>query len=660
MRRDCAPQHARAKLREQRAGRRARTSRGGTGRRRRARARPRSTNALAVLGRAEHVRRVGRVRRERVHVVEGRAGPAARRSAREARSKRTTFQPMCGSFRPPARRSGRTLAAQQPEARARRRARPSARTAAACRGRCRAAARPSAGRSRDQLVEAQLAQVASIAFGNAPTPGTHEAVGAAQLVVVARQTAAARRRARAPSRPSGGCPCRSRRSRSRTPLTSASPSCDGTPVSVGSSADGRAQRARERLEAAPRSCGARWCRPRPRRAASASRWSPRRGRTPRPARGRSRAIAPGGRSALEGEERAPGDVDRARRARLVHRHDRLPVADDPGAVAERLVERLPERDAGVLDRVVRARSRGRPCTCTSRSRRPWRASRSSMWSRKPTPVARAPVAGAVERQRQADVGLAGLRGRSRRCGSSRAILPMRASIDSACTAKPSARAIVAPGAGQRGGRAGRRSAPRAMRRRKCRAESAGGEARGAARRQHVVGAGDVVAERGAARGADEQAAGARHRAAPAPRRPRPSAPGARARTPPRSASAPSRSAASTSTAAPASGASAQLRGERVEHAPTRARRATTRLSGPCSAWASRSSATSSGSASRASTITSSSLGPAKPSIPTSPRRPGAWPPARSRLPGPTITSTRPARSRCRRPARRSPARRPCR
>ena len=57
---------------------------------------------------------------------------------------------------------------------------------------------------------------------------------------------------------------------------------------------------------------------------------------------------------VEREERPAGDVDRARRAGLVHRHDRVAVAEDPGAVAERLVERLAEHDADVLDRVVRA------------------------------------------------------------------------------------------------------------------------------------------------------------------------------------------------------------------------------------------------------------------------------------------------------------------
>ena len=51
---------------------------------------------------------------------------------------------------------------------------------------------------------------------------------------------------------------------------------------------------------------------------------------------------------------APGDVDRAHRARLVHRHDRVAVAVDAHAFAERLIERLAEHDPRVLDGVVTA------------------------------------------------------------------------------------------------------------------------------------------------------------------------------------------------------------------------------------------------------------------------------------------------------------------
>ena len=46
------------------------------------------------------------------------------------------------------------------------------------------------------------------------------------------------------------------------------------------------------------------------------------------------------------------EVDRGARERVVHRHDGVAVARDPAPVAERAVERLAERERGVLDRVV--------------------------------------------------------------------------------------------------------------------------------------------------------------------------------------------------------------------------------------------------------------------------------------------------------------------
>ncbi len=57
---------------------------------------------------------------------------------------------------------------------------------------------------------------------------------------------------------------------------------------------------------------------------------------------------------FEHQQPAAGDVDRAGRARLIHRHGRAAVARDPGAIAERAVERLADADADVLDRVMRA------------------------------------------------------------------------------------------------------------------------------------------------------------------------------------------------------------------------------------------------------------------------------------------------------------------
>ena len=55
---------------------------------------------------------------------------------------------------------------------------------------------------------------------------------------------------------------------------------------------------------------------------------------------------------LPDEERPAGDVDRGARAGLVHDEVDGGVADDAAAVAQRLVDRLAERDADILGRVV--------------------------------------------------------------------------------------------------------------------------------------------------------------------------------------------------------------------------------------------------------------------------------------------------------------------
>ncbi len=129
-----------------------------------------------------------------------------------------------------------------------------------------------------------------------------------------------------------------------------------------------------------------------------------------------------------------------------------------------------------------------------------------MWSRKPTPVSRVPApvpsSASVSRTSVSPVLRSIVAVRLIARGFSRT----RASIDSACTSNPSARAI--------GRRRGRQlaAAPSDVHLGHAPAEVARGERRGearrAARRQHVVGAGDVVAERGRAGRADEQAAGA--------------------------------------------------------------------------------------------------------------------------------------------------------
>ncbi len=55
----------------------------------------------------------------------------------------------------------------------------------------------------------------------------------------------------------------------------------------------------------------------------------------------------------EDEIGAAGKVDRDARQRLVHRLERIGEAGDAAGIAQRLADRLAERDAGVLDRVMR-------------------------------------------------------------------------------------------------------------------------------------------------------------------------------------------------------------------------------------------------------------------------------------------------------------------
>ena len=55
---------------------------------------------------------------------------------------------------------------------------------------------------------------------------------------------------------------------------------------------------------------------------------------------------------IEHQERAPRNVDRHPRERLVHGHVHIGVAGDAFHVAERLLDRLPERDTDVLGGMV--------------------------------------------------------------------------------------------------------------------------------------------------------------------------------------------------------------------------------------------------------------------------------------------------------------------
>ena len=110
---------------------------------------------------------------------------------------------------------------------------------------------------------------------------------------------------------------------------------------------------------------------------------------------------------VECRERAAGDVYCCTGARLVHRHDGMAEARDLRAVAQRLVDRLAERDAGVLHGVVRpcleialhAHVEVEPAVS--------RHGIEQVVEEADTRRARA-CAGAVERQREADIRLVGL------------------------------------------------------------------------------------------------------------------------------------------------------------------------------------------------------------------------------------------------------------
>ena len=282
----------------------------------------------------------------------------------------------------------------------------------------------------------------------------------------------------------------------------------------------------------------------------------------------------------------------------------------PGAVAERLVERLAERDARCPRPCGAGRSRGRPPRCTSRSRPPWRATASSRWSKKPTPVVRSP-APAPSRSSDSWTSVSPV---------VRWICAVRLTRGAPSTRRARESPRRGPGRRRRA-RGGRRASPgkdtRAMRRRNVAGESARLEARGAAGGQHVVGAGDVVAERRGRRRrptnrqpAPRTAAGQRlglladqlevlgrdlaRRARSAPR-------GVARRDHLELGVAP-RSAARRPAARPrpttASSSSRVGRDQPRAGCPS-----------PCSAWASRSSAISSGSAPPPAATTTSSLGP---------------------------------------------------
>ena len=81
-----------------------------------------------------------------------------------------------------------------------------------------------------------------------------------------------------------------------------------------------------------------------------------------------------------------GQVDGHLHERLVERHERVAEPADAGLVAERLAQRLAERERGVLDRVVGVDLAGRPSVRTVRSKPPCLPIWASMWSKNGTPV----------------------------------------------------------------------------------------------------------------------------------------------------------------------------------------------------------------------------------------------------------------------------------
>ena len=168
--------------------------------------------------------------------------------------------------------------------------------------------------------------------------------------------------------------------------------------------------------------------------------------------------------ALQGHEGTAGDVDRGGGARLVHRHDRVAEAADPGAVAERLVDGLPERDAGVLDGVVRTRLEIALHAHVEIEEPVARHGVQQVVEEADARLALA-SARAVQVQRQLDVGL------TRRAVYLRGAAHARRSMDSACTGKPSARARAAPAGARRFAASGGKDT-RAMRRRKVAGERA--------------------------------------------------------------------------------------------------------------------------------------------------------------------------------------------
>ena len=297
---------------------------------------------------------------------------------------------------------------------------------------------PGATRSRIRSARPSACRL-RIAFGKGADSRARQARRPPQPVVVARDRAA-RRHARAPSGPTGGCPCRSRRCAIRAPLIRAFPSCSARRARW-VERDRGPQRPRERLEQRPRSHGARSC-PLDGEMERQLRVAPRaRERTPRSARGRSCRSRPAA-------ARPRTRTGRGRRCRSRTRPAPRPSAPWPARSGRcRRGRRAPGRAPG------RCRSRRpRPCggrRCEGR-RAPHGQIEAAVAGEQVEHVVEEPDAGvalagavAVERQADADVGLPVVRSISAVRAIVRPLSRMRASIDSRVELEPSARAIGA-------------------------------------------------------------------------------------------------------------------------------------------------------------------------------------------------------------------------
>ena len=147
-----------------------------------------------------------------------------------------------------------------------------------------------------------------------------------------------------------------------------------------------------------------------------------------------------------------GEVDDDPRQRLVERRVGMGEALDAAPFAQRLVERLAERQRGVLDGVVVV-DLEIALQLRSRSKRPCLASAVSMWSRKPRPVATSarPVPSRFERDPIRGLG-GGVRSIRGRCADRRA-------HGTICAMSTTTMSVPPRGLDRRGsGSAGRRAA----------------------------------------------------------------------------------------------------------------------------------------------------------------------------------------------------------